>query len=146
MNFFFLIRLLIGLIFVVSGFQKVSTPYQNFLFIIQQYEIVSDSVAIATARVLPWIELIVGVFLILGFWLREVATAAAIMFVMFIVVVSQALLRGIDLSECGCFGELVSMPPQGTLVLDVCLLTMTIWLILRREKAGWMGLDGKFNK
>src|SRR5262245_30475370 len=105
------LRVLIGLMFIVSGGEKLIWPYQNFLYVIQGYQLLPASAAMAAARVFPWVEFLVGVFLALGLWVPLALRAAAGMFTLFILIISQALLRKIPLGECGCFGELVSIAP-----------------------------------
>ena len=55
------------------------------------------------AVTLPWLEVVVGLMLVTGFWRREAATVTAGLLVVFVVAVSLALLRGIDIENCGCF-------------------------------------------
>ena len=67
---FGILRILIGILFVVSGFMKLMQPYQNFLLTVHSYEILNGLVAEWFAKVMPWAEFFLGVFLILGLWLR----------------------------------------------------------------------------
>ena len=146
MNIFFLIRLFIGTIFLVSGIEKLITPYQNFLYVIQNYELLPDQLALITAKVLPWFELFVGVFLVLGFWMKQACIGASGLFIIFIAVVSQALIRNLPIVECGCFGELISLPLYVVLMMDMCLLFLTIWLMRHINKAKKFSLDVYFEK
>ncbi|MBZ0167229.1 MAG: hypothetical protein K8I00_10530, partial [Candidatus Omnitrophica bacterium] len=59
-NFLVFARFLIGLIFVVSGFEKIITPYQNFQYVIQAYELFPEFAEAIIARTFPWVELITG--------------------------------------------------------------------------------------
>ena len=54
------------------------------------------------ALILPWLELIVGVFLIFGVFLEGTTSITIGMLIFFIIILSQAVFRGIDV-HCGCF-------------------------------------------
>ena len=140
---FVILRIFIGLIFLVSGFEKSVSPYQNFLYVLQGYQFLPSSLEIAVARILPWIELFTGVFLVLGLWTRQVLIAAAAMFAGFIIVVGQALIRGIDLAECGCFGEWIHIPPQAVIVMDVASLIVCLALLKNLSLAQTLSLDSR---
>ncbi len=141
LNLWFSARLLVGCIFIVSGFEKVVTPYQNFLYVIEGYEILPTAAATIIAQIFPWIEIVVGIFLILGLWLRESLAAAMIMFLVFIVVVAQALIRNLPIGECGCFGELISFPLKGVLVMDICCMALVFISRRRIGETGFLSLD-----
>lgn len=55
--------------------------------------------------VTPWVEVVAGILLLLGVWARAAASVFALLLVAFIVLIGQALIRGLDV-ECGCFGDL----------------------------------------
>lgn len=145
-NIFVLLRILIGLVYVVSGFEKLITPFQNFQYVIQSYEIVPDSWEIIIAKSFPWVELITGLFLVLGLWTRTFLFSAVIMAITFMTVVGQALFRRLPISECGCFGELISLPLQGVLAIDASLFICGIVLIVNYHKAIFLSLDRYFNE
>ena len=54
-----------------------------------------------TAILLPWLELVAAVVLVFGPWRAEAATLIAGMMILFIVGVSSAVIRGLDIN-CGC--------------------------------------------
>jgi uncharacterized membrane protein YphA (DoxX/SURF4 family) len=137
------IRILIGLVFLISGIEKTLSPYQNFLYVIQAYDLLPAWGEEWTARLFPWIELFVGLFLVFGLWTRTALKAALVMFAVFITVVGQALLRGIPLDQCGCFGQLVHVSPHWIIVLDSVLLLCTAFL-LRHPKTIRFSLDQYF--
>ncbi|MGE0268397.1 MAG: DoxX family protein [Candidatus Omnitrophota bacterium] len=145
-NIFVLLRILIGLVYIVSGFEKLITPFQNFQYVIQSYAIVPDSWEIMIAKSFPWIELISGLFILLGLWTRLFLYSAVLMAVTFMIVVSQAIFRQLPISECGCFGELISLPLQGVLVIDATLFLCAIFLIANYQKTILLSLDRHFNE
>ena len=141
---FFLLRIFLGLLFVVSGGEKVIWPYQNFLYVIESYQILPGFLEIFVARVFPWLELILGIFMILGLWLSWTLRGVMVMVAIFIVIVSQAIIRGLPLSECGCFGQLISLPLHKIILLDSGIF-MTVFLMIRKFKsASRFSLDNQF--
>jgi len=143
---FAVIRILIGCLFVVSGFEKLIGPYQNFLYVVQSYEFLPTLIEDIVARVLPWIELFLGVFLIFGLWLKWTLRSTLILFLMFILIVGQALLRGLPIDECGCFGGLISIPLAGVMILDSTLFLITGVLIKQKRHTSFFSLDQYFSR
>ena len=129
------LRLAIGSLFIYSGFSKLVEPSSNFAGSILGYEIVSAQTAWWMAIILPWLELVAGAFFVLGLWLKLSLYVLWGFNVMFLFAISSALLRGIALKDCGCFGEgALNLPIQGTLGLDVLLFL--IFFFMSRKGAG----------
>ena len=144
-NVFVIIRILIGAIFVVSGFEKLIGPYQNFLYVVQGYECLTPQAEEAVARIFPWIELLLGVFLMLGFWMKWVLSGIMVIISSFIVVVGQAILRDLPIKECGCFGALISLPLPAIIIFDSMLLILTGLLIKMKVYASKFSFDEYFD-
>jgi|CXWL01.1.fsa_nt_gi uncharacterized membrane protein YphA (DoxX/SURF4 family) len=140
------LRILIGLLFVVSGGEKLIWPYQNFLYVLQSYEILPFGVDVFVAHVFPWIEFTTGLFLILGLWSHQMIKIALCMFAIFILVIAQALSRHLPIDECGCFGQLISLKPQHTLVMDSVFFLMLFWALRHIKQVERFSLDGYFRK
>lgn len=117
-NLIVLIRVLLGVLFIFSGFLKLTSPYQNFLYVIQSYEVIPQPFDTWIALSFPWAEFLTGVFLIVGLWTEWALRAALVMFTGFILLLSQAIIRQIPVTECGCFGEKFSLPIRVMLVCD----------------------------
>ncbi len=141
-----ILRILLGLLFVASGGEKLLFPYQNFLYVIQNYQILPPFAEESAARVMPWIELILGVFLILGLWLEWTLRGVLIMILGFLLIVGQALIRRLPLEECGCFGSRWSFPLPVTFLMDIILWTITAYLRIRIERTAFFSLDRYFSK
>ena len=145
-NIFFIFRVLIGLLFIFSGFQKLIGPYQNFLYVIQGYQVFNSQLEEIIARYFPWIEFFLGVFLFLGLWLSVVLRGVIVFFVSFIFILSQALLRKLPVGECGCFGEKFSLPVHFMVFVDCALLAMTLFLFYNLYKTSVFSLDRYYSK
>ncbi|MBI3602028.1 MAG: DoxX family membrane protein [Candidatus Omnitrophica bacterium] len=139
------LRLFIGLVLLVSGFEKLISPYQNFLYVIQAYQMFPSWMETAAALLVPWVELMVGIFLVLGLWLKRSLKGAVILLACFIIIVGQALLRHLPLEDCGCFGEAIHIPPQGIMVFDSLMLLSAFWLLRYPSKVKGLSLDKYFN-
>ena len=70
---------------------------------------------------MPFVELFVGAYLLVGLLTRVAAVAACVLIVVFVIAQAQAWARGLSL-DCGCFGTL-SHEHVGlwTIVRDVAL-------------------------
>ena len=132
-KFFVIGRILIGCLFIVSGFEKLIGPYQNFLYVVQSYEFLPTLLEEMVARTLPLIELFLGVFLVVGLWLKWALRSIGMVIFLFILIVGQALLRKLPIDECGCFGGLISLPLYAVLIFDSMLFLLT-GVLLKREK------------
>lgn len=141
---FFILRITIGLVFLVSGVEKALNPYQNFLYAIQAYELLPSWAERASAQIFPWLELCVGLLLVLGLWTRQALLAALVFFAIFISIVGQALWRGLDIDQCGCFGQLVHLQPHLVIVLDSIMLLMTFMLLRFLPQTRRFSLDQSF--
>ena len=145
-KFFVFLRITAGSVFVASGFIKLMQPHQNFLAIIQSYEIFTGTTATLLAKTMPWAEFVVGVFLILGFWSRISILVLWVLNTVFIGLISSALIRRLPIQECGCFGDSYSLSPQQTLGLDVALWLTFLCMAAYFDYTKYFSLDKYFDK
>lgn len=125
------IRAGVGLLFVVSGYMKLIEPYQNFLAVIYDYQFVTGWAARGMAMAVPWAELVFGVFLLAGLWVRLSAGALWILNTAFIGVIGSALIRKLPVKDCGCFGHsAVSLSLEKALALDGALWLIFLFLFI----------------
>ena len=143
---YFIIRIAIGGIFIASGLGKLLSPYQNFLYVVQAYALLPSWAEVLTAQIFPWIELIVGSFVLLGLWTPWGLRGALCLFGIFVVVVGQALIRNLPLENCGCFGEWIHLKPQSVLIMDSLSLLLTFVLLRSLSRAKKFSLDSYFDK
>jgi len=95
-------RLIIGLVFIVASIEKIAIP-EMFAANIEAYEIIPLPLVNVAALLIPWIELLCGIFLISGFYLRSSSIIVSALLVAFIFLLSWAIFRGLHI-DCGCFG------------------------------------------
>jgi putative oxidoreductase len=97
-----LTRLALGGVLIYAGVVKVpNTPV--FAAAVANFDILPPWGNWIVALALPWTEIVIGLLLICGLWLRYSAAVTVLMFLGFGGAVVLALARGIDI-ECGCFG------------------------------------------
>ena len=99
----FLFRLILGGVLLVAGALKVTDPYSSATSV-RAYQILPVDLANFLGFVLPFAEVVIGIFLIVGIWVRLNAIAGGALMVMFSIAIGQAWARGISL-DCGCFGK-----------------------------------------
>ena len=97
----FLLRVFLGIIFIYASIDKIIDPLK-FSDAIDNYHITPLEMNNLAALIVPWIELVVGVFLILGIYVRGSSTIIILLLIWFIFILTQALVRGINVN-CGCF-------------------------------------------
>jgi uncharacterized membrane protein YphA (DoxX/SURF4 family) len=123
------LRIALGLVFVYAAYVKLREPWVLFAGAIGDYNILPDWAVIPLARTLPWGELLLGLLLISGVFLRWTSTVASLMMLVFMTLIVRAFAKGMDIS-CGCFasGEPISwltIARDGSLLIGSLALT---WL------------------
>jgi putative oxidoreductase len=94
-------RMLLGAIFIYAGLCKIFNPEQ-FAQAVMNYRIVPLVSVNLFAIVLPWLELVSGIFLLVGFLSRGSIAMITVLMALFLGAIGSVLLRGLDIS-CGCF-------------------------------------------
>ena len=120
-------RLILGVIFIYASYDKILHP-KAFAEVIYNYQILPDGLINVTAIILPWLEILMGVFLIVGFWMPGTVVWCNILLVVYIGALWFNLARGIDVN-CGCFstskGSSISIE---TILLDAAFLALSVYL------------------
>ena len=103
LNLPLIFRIILGVVFIYASYYKILDP-ASFSDNIHNYHITDNLIWVENlaALIIPWLELIVGVFLIIGVFLDGSIRITIGMLIFFIIILSQAVFRGIDV-HCGCF-------------------------------------------
>jgi len=129
-----LFRIVVGITFIWASIYKIIEP-DDFSKSIWYYHMVPGSLINIIAIILPWLELICGIFLIFGIYYRGSVVWINVMMIAFIIALTTAVIRGLDI-DCGCFKAAKSSGGSAlrALLLDLGLIILTIQLWLSRSK------------
>jgi len=129
-------RLFVGIVFVYAAYTKLQHPWMLFAMSVDSYQMLSESGVEFVARVLPWIELVLGAMLIIGIWVRWAAAAATAVLVVFVIAIIRAYTMRLTIN-CGCFGTNESLT-KFTIVRDAGFLAVslvvTVLAFVRRRR------------
>jgi putative oxidoreductase len=95
------VQIALGAIFVVAALPKITDP-PSFAHMIYNYRVLPGGLINISALVMPWVELLVGLALILGVWVRPARWIVTLLLVTFMIAISINLARG-NAIDCGCF-------------------------------------------
>lgn len=98
-----LFRVFLGGYFLFAAVPKIAEPYA-FSVSIVHYQMMPDWSVNAFALIVPWLELLIGVCLVLGLRVRSAAGVCAVLLAMFIAAIGWAMANGLQI-DCGCFGS-----------------------------------------
>jgi|TARA_B110000037_G_scaffold222812_1_gene299735 putative oxidoreductase len=98
-----IVYLALGATFIWAGVAKLIDP-SAFLSSILTYEVFGYTFAVAASLFMPYLELCVGFSLATGFLRGGARWLAGGMTVVFLLLLIQAAVRGLDV-DCGCFGS-----------------------------------------
>ena len=129
-----LARLGLAAVWLVSGGIKAADPDQTYVAV-RAYDVLPPGGVEIVAALLPWVELALGVLLLVGIGTRVVAVISVAVLLVFVAGVAQAWARGLSI-DCGCFGGGGAVAPGETtyvqeLLRDAGFLLMAGWLVAR---------------
>jgi len=127
-------RLLLGGVMLVAGALKVADP-ETAAQAVRAYELLPSSLVEPVGWGLPFLEIAIGLLLVVGFGVRTSAAAAGVFMIVFIVAVASAWARGLSI-DCGCFGGGGQIAPGQTKYLQEILRDFGLLLL-----AGWLWLN-----
>ena len=102
------VRLILGVIFIYASYDKILNP-KAFAEVVYNYQILPDKLINLTAIFLPWLEIMIGVFLIVGFWMPGTVIWCNILLVTYIGALGYNLAKGLNIN-CGCFSTTKGSP------------------------------------
>ena len=130
------VRLGLAAVWLLSGFEKASDPRETKVAV-KSYELLPESLVSTVAATLPYLEISLGVLLLLGFATRLAAALSGLLLLVFIGGVISAAARGL-LIDCGCFGGGGTVAPGATtytleILRDIGFLALAGYLIWRPD-------------
>ena len=127
--FIYIMRLVLGVVFIYASYDKILDP-SKFARDISNYHFVPFGLENTVAIILPWLELFIGIGIVLGIYIDGNTLLSAFLLLLFNFLIFQAMVRGFNI-ECGCGlkeGELVGwrkLIENFTLFGGACLILLS---------------------
>lgn len=141
----FLSRLLIGLLFIFSGFVKAVDPVGGTIKLKDYFEAFGldflNGTALTLAIILSSIEVIVGFHILVKIRIKQMAVAAYVMMIFFTLLTFVLAIFN-PVSDCGCFGDAIKLTNWQTFYKNLITLPFA-WILFRYrdryddELSGW---------
>ena len=128
-----LCRLVLGLVFVFSGFVKAIDPLgtqykiQDYLTVIGLGGVVPDLLTLGTSVVLAAVEFCLGIFILFAIR-RRLCSKIMLVFMVGMTLVSLWLVLFNPVTDCGCFGDAIRLTNTQTLLKNLVLMVPAIVL------------------
>lgn len=119
-----ILRLYIGGLFIFASMYKINYGAE-FAETIASYQLVPYWSVNILAITMPWLELICGIMLVVGFRAKSATVIIAFLLILFTIAVFINLLRDSPIS-CGCFSSSDAPISWMTLIRDLVWLGMCI--------------------
>jgi len=127
------VQIALGIIFVVAAWPKIVDP-PSFAHMIYNYRILPAPLINISALTMPWVEMVAGLCLILGLWIKPARWIITAMLVVFMIAISINLFRG-NAIDCGCFDMSAANKTYEERIRDM-------WMVLIRD-AGMLLMIGQ---
>ena len=125
------IRLLLGVFFIGTAVLKLLS-IDNFEVYIYSFGIVNFVTTTVLSRLLIFIELIIGISLVLKIFYKKIWWLTVLMMAGFTIFLIYAAIFRND-SNCHCFGSLIEMNPSQSIIKNIIVLILI--LIIKNEKS-----------
>jgi len=130
-------RIIVGIIFLFSGFVKAVDPFGGAIKISEYLEIIglhnTDQLALYAAILLSTIEFIIGFQLVLGLKIKKVALPA-LLFMAFFTVLTLYIALFNPVSDCGCFGDAIKLGNWETFIKNLFILPLSYVVFWKRQE------------
>lgn len=123
------LRAFIGLVLLATaGGKLLDVP--GFARVLAGYDVFAEGILIPLAVALPLAELALAAWLFSGWRAMGAATAAVAVHLAYAAWLAVAILRGLKLANCGCFGVFLARPlGWGTVAEDLVMTGLSVALV-----------------
>ena len=126
---------LIALVLLLTGFAKL-LDMPGFAAVVATYRVVPAALLQPAAWSVALGELGLAVWLLSGRALRRAAPASAALHALYLCWAALALLRGLPIANCGCFGVFWARPlSPATLLEDAAMIALSLLLARMAARA-----------
>ncbi len=130
-------RFFVGFLFIISGLIKLNDPV-GFSFKLEEYfspgvlnlEFLMDY-ALSLSMFVVVVEVLLGVFLLLGYKVKWTLYSLIGMIVFFTFLTFYSAYFN-KVTDCGCFGDAIKLTPWESFTKDVILLVLIVYLWINR--------------
>jgi len=138
-----LARFAVGGVLVYAGFLKLSAPVEEFAYAIESYRLLPHDLSLLAASFMRWFELYLGVFIIFGVFARFSAFLSLAVFAAFEFFLLQAIIRGLPITNCGCFGASSSNGIYTEFFLNLVWIILSFFIL---KKGGSLSVDSLLDR
>lgn len=129
-------RLIVGLLFIFSGFIKANDPL-GFAYKLEDYFAVFNltslnSFALTISIAICIIEIVLGISVLLGTLINLTASLLLLMIVFFTLLTGYSAITG-SVTDCGCFGDAIKLTPWQSFIKDVILLLLIELIFIKKN-------------
>lgn len=131
--FVLIARLVLAGVFVMAALPKIEDPI-TFTNSVAAFRVIDLDLSAWVALFLPWLELVLGLGILIPGIRRSSAVLIGLLLFSFIALHASAWLRGLDIS-CGCFGYETGEPGTNYswLIARNVVLLWFIFLVFRQD-------------
>jgi uncharacterized membrane protein YphA (DoxX/SURF4 family) len=137
------VRLLVGALFVAAGALKLG-HFNDLAAAIAGFRILPEGAIAPLAVVLPFFEIGLGLYLIVGLFTRTAAIVAALQLIVYAAAIASAVIRHIP-ANCGCFGPQDQAPADWPHVF-IDLALAAICALVAWRAPGLLALDHRMKR
>jgi uncharacterized membrane protein YphA (DoxX/SURF4 family) len=141
-----LVRMVLGGVFIFASWSKIVHPAE-FARMVANYQILPSTLINPTALFLPWLEMVCGICLLIGWITRGSAIIISGLLALFMAALGYSLYRGLDI-QCGCFSlnSQQAVPLYFDIFRDMVLLAMAVWTLWRPRGIARVSMDDYAHK
>lgn len=129
----FLLQLLLSLSFLFSAYTKWVAPGFFEITLLDQGLTDSRHFAAILTRIVIGLEFALGVFLLLPFYYKKVLLFTLFLLGAFTIHLMYLWFQG-DTGNCGCFGEMIQMSPEESILKNLFLMGLTGFLFIKAKE------------
>lgn len=131
-----LFRVLVGTLFIFSGFIKANDPL-GFSYKLEEYFTLFGmgffaDIAVALAIIICVAEIGLGIALLIGSYIKPVSWALLVMILFFTWLTGYSHYTG-QVTDCGCFGDAIPLTPWESFLKDIVLTVMIVVIFIFKK-------------
>jgi uncharacterized membrane protein YphA (DoxX/SURF4 family) len=129
-------RILVGVLFIISGFIKANDTIGFSYKLVEYFEIFNMhffvDYAVSMAMFICIFEIMVGVALLLGAYTRLNMWLLLLMIIFFTILTGYSAITN-KVTDCGCFGDAIKLKPVESFLKDVVLMVFIVIMFIGQK-------------